>query len=85
MEQTEWLIMLGLGAFFLALGIALVFGGRKEEKAYYDGIAGREDVREFVAHDPERAEPGALKVGGWIAVAAGMVTMVISGSILIWG
>ena len=77
--------MLGMGAFFLTLGIALVFGGRKEEKAYYDGIASHEDVREFVSHDPERAEPGALKVGGWIAVAAGVVTMIISGSILIWG
>jgi multisubunit Na+/H+ antiporter MnhB subunit len=85
MEQTEWLIALGLGALFLLLGIALVFGGRKEEKSYYDGIVGHEDVREFMVHDPERAEPGALKVGGWISLAAGLVMMAISGAMLIWG
>lgn len=85
MEQTEWLIALGLGAFFLILGIALIFGGRKEEKGYYDGIVGHEDVREFMAHDPERSEPGALKVGGWISLATGLVMMAISGAVLIWG
>jgi len=84
MEQTEWQIALGLGALFLVLGIALIFGGRKEEKGYYDGIVGHEDVREFMAHDPERAEPGALKVGGWISLATGLVTMVLSGAMLIW-
>jgi len=84
MEQAEWQIALGLGALFLVLGIALIFGGRKEEKGYYDGIVGHEDVREFMAHDPERAEPGALKVGGWISLATGLVTMVLSGAMLIW-
>ncbi len=84
MEQTEWQIALGLGALFLVLGIALIFGGRKEEKGYYDGIVGHEDVREFMAHDPERAEPGALKVGGWISLATGLVIMVLSGAMLIW-
>jgi len=84
MEQTEWQIALGLGALFLILGIALIVGGRKEEKGYYDGIVGHEDVREFMAHDPERAEPGALKVGGWISLATGLVMMVLSGAMLIW-
>jgi hypothetical protein len=85
MDQAEWLVALGLGAFFLILGIALVFGGRKEEQSYYDGIASHEDVREFMGHDPERAEPGALKVGGWISFATGLVVMGISGGMLIWG
>ena len=85
MEQSEWLIALILGAVFLVIGIGLIFGGRAEEKGYYDGLVGRNDVREFVSHDPERAEPGALKIGGWISLALGLVLMLVSGAFLIWG
>ena len=85
MESTDWNMVMGLGGFFIFVGVALLIGGKREEKGYYDALANRNDVHEFVAHDPERAEPGALKVGGWIALAVGAVVLVMGGAFSIWG
>ena len=64
MESTDWNMVMGLGGFFVFIGILLLLSGKREEQGYYDALANRNDVHEFVSHDPERAEPGALKVGG---------------------
>jgi len=34
-----------------------------EEKCYYDAISRRTDVREYLEHQPQRPELGALKIG----------------------
>ena len=85
MEQSEEIMLLILGGIFVIIGLALILGGRQEEKGYYDSLSGRNDVREFVSHEPERAEPGSLKVGGWISLAIGLVVMAIGGGFLLWG
>jgi len=85
MESADWNMVMGLGGFFVFVGVALLIGGKREERGYYDALANRNDVREFVSHDPERAEPGALKIGGWIALAVGIVVLIMSGAFRIWG
>ena len=82
MLERDWLIAMGMGGVFLLLGIVTIFWGRGEEKSYYDAISSRHDVREYVEHQPQRPEPGALKVGGWIAIAIGLVALLIGG--LLW-
>jgi len=76
---------MGMGGLFVILGLLALFRGRGEEKIYYNGIASRRDVREFVEHQPERPEPGALRIGGWIAIAVGLIMLAIGGGFLIWG
>jgi len=82
MPQGDWYILMIVGGVFIVLGIILILWGRHEEKRYYEALTTRTDVREFVSHWPERPQPGALKVGGWISIALG-VMMLIAG-VIFW-
>jgi hypothetical protein len=79
MASQGWVIPLVVGGVFLILGLGLVLWGRREEKKYYDSLTARTDLREFIAHWPGRPQPGALKAGGWIAMAVGLVIAIIGG------
>ncbi len=85
MSHGEWFIVIGLGGLFILLGLAAFIRGKSEEKNYYNSIAARHDAREFLEHKPERPEPGALKIGGWIALAIGLLMLIMAGAFLLWG
>ncbi|MFH1003796.1 MAG: hypothetical protein V1780_06600 [Chloroflexota bacterium] len=86
MSGDDYLIMLGAGGFFLLLGVILVVWGRAEEKGYYEGTASRLDMREYLEQDPsEHPGLGALKIGGWIAVALGLMMAAVGGAFWRWG
>jgi len=78
-------MLMGMGGVFLLLGLAAIIWGRSEEKSYYNSLSTRLDVREFLEHQPQRPQPGALKIGGWIAVAIGVLMIVAGGALLLWG
>ena len=82
MLERDWLIVMGMGGVFIILGLAAFFWGKGEKKSYYDAISTRSDVREYVEHSPRRPEPEALKIGGWIAIAIGILILAIGG--LFW-
>jgi len=84
MPERDLLILMGMGGLFVILGIASIFWGKGEEKSYYDALSSRHDVREFLEHEPERPEPGALKIGGWIAIAIGLLMLVMGGAFWLW-
>lgn len=75
------LILLIMGGAFVVLGIAFYFWGRYEEERYFNTIVHRRDVREYLEHLPFRPEPGALRLGGIIAMTLG-VLMLVAGGIL---
>ncbi|HEY33582.1 MAG TPA: hypothetical protein G4O10_10825 [Dehalococcoidia bacterium] len=79
MTSSGWLIPVILGGVFILLGLGAVIWGKREEKSYYDALTTRTDLREFFDRWPFRAEPGALKAGGWIAIAVGLVMIIIGG------
>ncbi len=83
MFQNDWLIPMGMGGLFILLGLAAIFRGRSEEKSYYDSLSARPDVREFLEHRPKYPQPEALKIGGWIAVAIGLLMLTIGGIIFL--
>ena len=85
MSDLDWLIAVGVGGLFILLGLATIFWGRREQKSYDNLLATRADLREFLQHWPERPEPGALKVGGWIAVTIGLVLLVLGVVFWLWG
>ena len=85
MPEREFLILIGMGGLFVILGIAAIFWGRGEEKSYYDAISTRPDAREFLEHKPEIPQPGALKIGGWIAIVIGLLMVVMGGAFRLWG
>ncbi len=74
MPQGDNFILVVVGGIFIILGIAAIIWGMLEEKGYYNRIAARAgDLREFVNHWPPRLQPGALKIGGCISLAVGLV------------
>jgi nitrogen fixation-related uncharacterized protein len=85
MEYRDLYIMIIIGVVFLVLGILGFFWGRKEEISWYGTVSKRVDVREFVDHSPGRPEPNALRVGGKICIAIGIVLLLISLGFYLWG
>jgi hypothetical protein len=77
MPQGDWLILMGMGGGFIVLGLIGILWGRYEEKKYFEAMAERRDMREFMSHWPERPQPGALRVGGWISIALGALLLVV--------
>lgn len=85
MPQHDYFVLIGMGALFILLGLAAIIWGRSEEKSYYDSLSSRTDAREFLEHWPQRPQFGALKIGGWIAIAIGALMAVMGGALLLWG
>jgi hypothetical protein len=77
-----WLVPVIVGVFIFFLGIGFVLWGRHEEEHYYDSLTTRFDLREFFSQWPPRPEPGALKIGGWIAIVIGIIVAGIG--VAIW-
>ncbi len=65
--------ILGMGIFFIFLGIAFVLWSRKEKKTYYNSMVGRKDMKEFMTREPERPWLNAWQIGGWISLIIGIV------------
>ncbi len=81
MSWFDWYVPLIIGGLFLILGVVAILWGRHEESSYYDAIADRPDVREFLEHLPWRPEPHALIIGGRIAIAVGLFCVIFA---IVW-
>jgi hypothetical protein len=82
MEPGDWHILAIVGGIFIVLGIGAILWGYREEKKLFEELAAKPDLREFSLKHIETPQPGALKIGGWIAVVLGVVVLVLS--ILMW-
>ena len=87
MPQNDWLVLMGMGGSFILLGLAAIVWGKREEKSYYDSLSdtARPDSREFLERWPKRPQFGALKIGGWIAIAIGILMIVMGGTFWLQG
>ncbi|MFH1651769.1 MAG: hypothetical protein ABID87_06710 [Chloroflexota bacterium] len=78
MANGEYIFLIIVGGVFLLLGLAAMFWGQREEKGYFNDLATRaDDLREFMDHWPSRPQPGALKLGGWLAITIGILLGVL--------
>ena len=77
MSQGDWYIFLIVGGIFIILGIGSVIWGVREEKKIFDALSKMPDLREFSLKHIESPQPGALKIGGWIAAGIGLVLVVV--------
>jgi len=83
MPDTDSYIMMGVGGFFFILALISFLWARGEERGMNYGLSGRRDLREFLTRWPTRVEPGALRVGGWIFIATGLVLIILGGIFLL--
>ena len=84
MLHGDCFILMGMGGLFILLGLVAIIWGKREEKSYYNSISTRTDVREYLEHWPQHPEPGALKIGGWIAIAIGLLMLAMGGAFWLW-
>jgi hypothetical protein len=75
--MSEWFVLAIAGGVFIVLGILGILWGRHEQKEIDEALTTHTDVREFISHWPERPQPGALKIGGVIALALGIIMVVV--------
>ena len=71
MPGNDWIVLMVMGGVFILLGFGAIMWGRGEEKNYYNALTSRRDVREFLEHEPQYPQFGALKIGGRISLAVG--------------
>ncbi len=83
MPQGDWYILLIVGGVFVILGILGIIWGIREEKKVFDALSQKPDLREFTLKHIETPQPGALKIGGWIAVGLGVILLIVG--IIFWG
>jgi hypothetical protein len=82
MPQGDWLIVMGVGGGFVILGLIGILWGRHEEKRLFEALSAKRDLREFSLRHVETPQPGALKIGGWIAITVGAILLVAG--IILW-
>jgi len=82
MPFAAWQAILGLGLFFVLMGIAFVSWNRKEARTYYTSLASRRDVKEFITHEPKRLWLGAWGIGGKISLVIG--GMLLGAAVVLW-
>lgn len=83
MSPIDSFIVMGMGGFFILLAIVFFLWARREERGLNYGLSQRRDLREFLTRWPQRSEPGALRVGGWISIIVGVVLIILGGVFLL--
>jgi 3-deoxy-D-manno-octulosonic-acid transferase len=82
MLQGNYQVVLGLGAFFILLGIVFILWNRREKNRYYNSILlTRRDIQETITREHERFWLHAWRIGGWISIIVGIVLLIIGGVI----
>jgi hypothetical protein len=79
--SVDWYIFIIIGGVLFLLGIGGIIWGVVEEKRIFDALSRKPDLREFSLKHIESPQPGALKIGGWIAVGLGVI-IIIAGIIM---
>ncbi len=73
--------ILGMGIFFLVLGLGFIGWDRREKKAYYDSLLDRKDLREYIERQPQRSWMNAWRTGGQVSLILGLL-LAIAGGVL---
>jgi hypothetical protein len=82
MSHIDNFIMMGMGGLFILLSIICFLWARSEERGINNALSQRRDLREFLTRWPPSIEPGALRLGGWIMIAIGIVLIILGGAFL---
>jgi hypothetical protein len=83
MLEGSYQVVLGLGGFFLFLGIIFVLWNKREKNRYYNSILlTQRDIKETITHEHERFWLHAWKIGGRISLVVGAVLLIIG--VILW-
>jgi glycerol-3-phosphate acyltransferase PlsY len=77
MSHQELVVAAIIGGAFLILGIIGFLWSHREEGAWYKSVSTKIDVREFLNRNPGQQEPKALRTGGKICIAVGIIVLLV--------
>ncbi len=76
-------VILGMGGFFVFLGVIFILWNRREKNKYYNSILlTRRDIKETITHEHERFWLQAWQIGGRISLVVGIVLLIIG--VILW-
>ena len=76
-------VILGMGGFFVLLGIIFILGNRREKRKYYNSVLlTQRDIKETITHEHERFWLHAWQIGGRISLIIGITLLIIGG--ILW-
>ena len=76
-------VILGMGGFFVFLGVIFILGNKREKKKYYNSILlTQRDIKETITHEHERFWLQAWQIGGRISLIVGIVLLIIG--VILW-
>jgi hypothetical protein len=78
MLEGSYQVILGLGGFFVLLGMIFILGNRREKRKYYDSVLlTQRDIKETITHEHERFWLQAWQIGGRVSLVVGIVLLII--------
>jgi len=76
-------VILGMGGFFVFLGIVFILWNKREKQRYYNSILlTQRDIKETITHEHERFWLQAWQIGGRISLIVGIVLLIIG--VILW-
>ena len=76
-------VILGLGGFFVLLGIIFILWNRREKNKYYNHVLlTQRDIKEIITREHERFWLLAWQIGGRVSLSVGIVLLIIGG--ILW-
>ena len=78
--MSDYQVILGLGGFFVLLGIIFILWNKREKKRYYNHILlTQRDIKETITREHERFWLLAWQIGGRVSLIVGIVLLIIGG------
>ncbi len=85
MLDADWVLPMVAGGIFILFGLVGILWSKREQDSYDYRMSSRSDLRELMDRWPPRPGPGALKVGGGIAVTIGVIMLLLGVVFLLRG
>jgi hypothetical protein len=77
MSTRDALITIGVGCFFILLGIISFLWAAGEEKGMKNVLSQRTDMKDFINGWPIRVGPGSSRITGSICIVIGTAALVL--------
>jgi len=77
MPEMDALVSIGVGCFFILLGIISLLWAAREEKGMKNVLSRRSDVKDFINGWPMRVGPGSSRTVGLISIVVGIAALLL--------
>jgi hypothetical protein len=77
MSTRDALVLIGVGCFFILLGIISFLWAAREERGMKNVLSRRTDLRDFIDGWPIRVGPGSSRMVGFISIVIGTAALLL--------